>query len=357
MITMQFIAAVIAFAFTIALVPIVKTQCIRWRLFDAPGPLKIHSQPIPRLGGVALTLAIVAAALLSGPQRSLYAWSFFAALALVWAAGLADDLRGLSPWLRLAVQFVSGALLWQQGWRLPILGSGALNLVATCGFVAAFANAINLMDGMDGLAAGVVGIIAVAYVLLPSALMNPFALAIAGSLVGACAGFLLFNFPPPARLFMGDSGSTLLGFCLAFLSLDLYRSHATTRSTLLFPLLAASLPLLDAFLAMFRRLRNGNSVFTGDRLHCYDLLGNRGWSVHRIVFAFYGVTTVLAGIGLFSVRNGSPYSWALAVIIVGLLVFVAIRLGALRGDDRSNSAYLSNAQELEAGYGETSQTD
>jgi hypothetical protein len=144
---------------------------------------------------------------------------------------------------------------------------------------------------------------------------------------------------------------------VAFLGLDFYRSHAPSRFSLLFPLVIAAVPLLDAGLAIARRVRSRTSPLTGDRAHTYDLLAERGWPVRRILFAFYGVTAVLAGIGLFGVRNDSSRSWSLAIISVGLLAVVAIRLGALRGDDQGGSAKLSNVQEIEAEFGEPSQTD
>ena len=352
----QVFTGAIAFAFALALVPVVIALSNHWRLFDAPGPLKIHTQPISRLGGVAIALAISSAALFSSRQRAMDAGPFFAALALIWTVGLADDLRGISPFIRLVAQFSAGALLWQYGWRLPLLGSGSFNLIATCVFVTVFANAINLLDGMDGLAAGVVGIISVAYLVLPGGLMSPFALLVAWSLVGACAGFLTANFPP-SLLFMGDSGSTVLGFCLAFLGLDLYRSHAPTPPALLFPLLAAGVPLLDAGFAVIRRSRSGSSIFMGDRKHGYDLLVERGWPIIRIVLAFYGATAALATIGLFGARSGLPQFWALAAIGVGLLTGIGIRLGSLRGNDLNGGARDSVAHPTAEESGETSQTN
>jgi UDP-GlcNAc:undecaprenyl-phosphate/decaprenyl-phosphate GlcNAc-1-phosphate transferase len=348
-------ATAIAFLLVVVLVPIVRRLCIRWRLFDAPGPLKIHSQPIPRLGGVAITLAIAAAILISGLQRALHAWSFFAALAMMWAAGLADDLCGVSPFLRLAAQFASGALLWHGGWRLPILGNGVLDFAATLLFVAAFSNAANLLDGMDGLATGVIGIIAGAYLMVPSALGNPFAVAVACSLVGACAAFVFPNWPP-ANIYLGDSGSTVLGFCSAFFALDLYRSQPTSGPVLLFPLLIASLPLLDAVFAVIRRLGSRGSPLQGDRRHIYDLLRTRGWLPQRIAFAFYGVTLALVAIGWLGVRTQSREFWAVSFVSLGLMTFAAVRLGALRGGEREKPVLQKRGRITEGECGETSQT-
>jgi UDP-GlcNAc:undecaprenyl-phosphate/decaprenyl-phosphate GlcNAc-1-phosphate transferase len=349
------IAASIAFALVVVLVPIVRRLCIRWRLFDMPGPLKIHSQPIPRLGGVAIVLAIATAAGTSSPHRAAHSWPFFGALILIWATGLADDLRGVPPYLRLTAQFLAGALLWRGGWRVPIPGNGALEFAATILFVAGFTNAMNLLDGMDGLAAGVVGIIAGTYLGLPSALTNPFALTVACSLVGACAGFLRINFPP-ANLYLGDNGSTILGFGIAFLGLDLYRSRSTSGPVLLFPLLIAGLPLLDAVFAVIRRLRHHRSPLHGDRAHIYDLLHTRGWPPRRIALAFYGATAALAAIGLIGVRTESRQFWGVAAVSVGLIVFAALRLGVLRGNERDMTVLHKRDQVTERRFSETSQS-
>jgi UDP-GlcNAc:undecaprenyl-phosphate GlcNAc-1-phosphate transferase len=349
------IAATIAFALVVVLVPIVRQLCIRWRLFDEPGPLKIHSQPIPRLGGIAVVSAIAAAACLSGPHRAAHAWPFFVALMLVWVTGLADDLRSVSPYVRLTAQFLAGALLWLGGWRLPLLGNGAFDFAATIFYVAGFANSVNLLDGMDGLAAGVVGIVAGAYLALPGTLADPFALAVACSMVGACAGFVISNFPP-ANLYLGDSGSTALGFGAAFLGLDLYRSRPTSGPVLLFPLLTASLPLLDAVFAVIRRVRDHRSPLQGDRGHIYDLLHARGWPPRRIALAFYGVTAALAAIGLIGVRSESPQFWAASAVGVGLIVFAALRLGVLRGNERVMTVLHKREQVTEGGFSETSQS-
>jgi UDP-GlcNAc:undecaprenyl-phosphate GlcNAc-1-phosphate transferase len=348
--------AAIAFLLTLSLVPIVRILCIRCRLLDAPGPLKTHAQPVPRMGGVAVALAICGAAFLSSPQRAISTWPFFVALVLIWAAGFADDLRSISPIFRLGVQFIAGASLWRHGWRLPFLGKGPLDLLATAGFVAAFANSINLLDGIDGLAAGVVAIMAAAYLALPGALISPFALLVASVLAAACAGFLPFNFGSRAKIYLGDSGSTILGGIVAFLALDLYRSRFANRSILLFPLLIAAIPLLDGAFAIIRRSRARASPLDGDRRHLYDQIHKRGWPTRRIVLAFYGATALLAAVALWGVWKVSLLFWIVVLIGVGTIVLAAIRLGVLQSGERSSPARDATAQRMENGLGGTSAT-
>jgi UDP-N-acetylmuramyl pentapeptide phosphotransferase/UDP-N-acetylglucosamine-1-phosphate transferase len=323
-----------AFVVCVALTLAVIRLCHRWRLFDAPGPLKIHSQPIPRLGGIGIALAILTASCFAGLRPALHAWPLFSGMGLIWAAGLADDVRGLSLLYRLAAQAAAGVMLWCGGWRLRPLeqmtGGDSLGLLAVCLFVVALVNAFNFLDGADGLAAGVAGIIAAAYIAFPGAAANPFAGAVAWSLLGACAGFLFFNFPP-AKIFLGDSGSTVLGFGVAFLGLDFYRWNPAIGARWLFPLVVAGLPLLDAALAVIRRLKSGASPFHGDRRHFYDLLLARGWSPRSVALVCYGITSALAVGGWFGVRAGPARFSAISALSLGGLVAAAIRLGALRG--------------------------
>lgn len=343
-------SCIVAFASSAILTPVARQICIRFGVLDRPGPLKIHAQPIPRLGGVVITLAIIGATVAGKLLPSRSSWSFIAALALVWSAGLIDDVRGLSPAFRLAAQATGALLLWRSGWNIPAFGSGAWNILATCLFVIVFANAFNFLDGTDGLAAGVAGIIALAYIFAQSGLGLHFANNVAWSLLGACTGFLLFNFPP-AKIFMGDSGSTALGFSVAFLGLDFFRSSGGTTPSLVFPVLLAGLPLIDAGLAVVRRLQHRASPFYGDRRHFYDLLLARRWSARRVAFACYAITAGLGAIGWIGLRSDSRLFLLLAAMSFAALLLAALRLGSLRIEEPKPRGQRSAAQNL-GGLGE-----
>jgi len=190
------VAGVLACLLTLLLVPPVIRLCNRWQLLDRPGALKIHTQPIPRLGGVPLVIGISAAVLAVERSVAMRSWPFLAALALVWVAGLIDDVRSLSILFRLAAQFAAAAFLWRHGWVVPLSGVGVANLIATSIFVVAFVNAVNFLDGSDGLAAGVAAIIAIAFVLAGISSANLFHAVLAPAVAGACLGFLRYNLPP-----------------------------------------------------------------------------------------------------------------------------------------------------------------
>ena len=261
-------AFAVALGSAVALVPLVRRLCFRWGIFDPPGHLKIHSEPIPRLGGVAIACALIAGIAATSRGADGSALFLVAALGLVWLTGLIDDLRGLAPFFRLLAQIGAALLLYAGGWRMAVFSSGAFGIFAQCLFVILFVNAFNFLDGVDGLASGITAVIALGYALMPGAALSAFGHAVAWSLAGACAGFLFFNFPP-AKIFMGDLGSTVLGFSVAFLGLDFMEARGAGGATgsLLFPFLIAALPILDALLVVARRVARGKSPLQADREH------------------------------------------------------------------------------------------
>jgi UDP-GlcNAc:undecaprenyl-phosphate/decaprenyl-phosphate GlcNAc-1-phosphate transferase len=334
------IAFVVALGCVAALVPLIRRLCFRWGLFDAPGHLKIHSEPIPRLGGIAIACAMVSgvAVALHGVTRE--AIFFAAALGLVWLAGFADDLLELPPAFRLLVQIGAALLLYAVGWRVTFSSSTAFAIVAQCLYVILFVNAFNFLDGVDGLAAGITAVIALGYAAMPGLPMSACGHAVAWSSLGACVAFLLFNFPP-AKIFMGDSGSTVLGFCIAFLGLDLVSSHSDggVARAWLFSFLIAALPILDALLVVTRRLARGRSPFWGDREHFYDFLLTGGWTARRVAVTCYFLTACLGLMGWFGMLGGTRRSLFFGAGIFGGLLAIAWRLGAARLGAMKHSRY------------------
>lgn len=154
---------------------------------------------------------------------------------------------------------------------------------------------------------------------------------------------VIFNFAP-ARIFMGDSGSTTLGFTVAFLALAFCRSSGGTTHSLAFPLLVAALPLFDAGLAVVRRLRDAASPFYGDRRHLYDLLLARGWSSRKVALVSYSVTAAMGAIGWIGLRLDPERLWLLAALSFAALFVAALRLGSLRAERRVQRMQAQNAR-------------
>ena len=330
-----------AFLVVVFLVPVIGSLSMRWKLFDLPGPLKTHTQPIPRLGGIAIAGAILLGILLSGLAPSRACAALISAAGLIFAVGLLDDIRGTSPALRLVVQAAAGVALWLGSGQFSIFGSLLLGLFFTVIIVVVFINAMNLLDGSDGVAAGVAGIDALSCAVLFAQSDDALVRSIAWSLAGACAGFLIFNLR--AKIYLGDSGSTLLGLALSFVAIESMRPRSTPASSPVFFLLAAGLPLLDAGIAVARRLRLGRSPLQGDRRHFYDLLRARGLGPRAVALVCYGITGVLSVVA-WATRNSPAASCLAAVLCMGALLAVEVRLGALRGDDDAARVRASPAR-------------
>lgn len=323
-----YIGGLVAFGVCGMAVPACMALARRLFLYDFPGPLKIHQRPIPRVGGVAMMAGLAAAAIVAGPGVLRAHGLPVLAVVLVWSASLVDDVRNLAPLTRLAIHFVAGSLFWFGGLQVIWTGFRAADFLSTCLFVAFVVNSMNLLDGMDGIAAGTAAIASIGFLPLFASSGGSFPTALAAALLGVCGSFLLFNFPP-ARVFMGDSGSTLLGIVLALLMLEWMGTP--TNSLRLAPVaMFLGLPLADALAAILRRFRARNSPFEGDRAHFYDLLLRRGWSVRRILAWSYGTTALLVIAGWTLVRSpgSAPYTALLtvAVLVSGTRLVDSLRL-------------------------------
>jgi UDP-GlcNAc:undecaprenyl-phosphate GlcNAc-1-phosphate transferase len=268
----------IALAVALVMTPVARRVSFALGILDRPGPLKVQREPVAYLGGAAVFVALAAAIAVDHP-------SWIVPLALATALGIADDVRSISPRLRLLAQCTVGAAA-----GVVVPAPGPVGVLVTAAFVVVLVNAVNLLDGMDALASSVVATSAFAFALLGGVVRDP-ALALGGALVG----FLAYN-RPPARIYLGDGGSYLIGTALALLAAAAVDGQGASAWIAL-PLLVA-LPLADTAIAVLRRARNHRPLFEGDRSHVYDQLADRGWPVTRIVLALVAVQCVLAGAGL-----------------------------------------------------------
>lgn len=313
-----------AFASCVICVPVVIRVAEHWSLFDPPGPLKLHTRRVPRIGGVAVALAFALGVLISGAQSSRY---LLLPLFLVWLIGIVDDLRGLSPLSRLMAQAIVAFVLCRGAdLTLPLLSRKPLGWIFASLFVMTLINAFNLLDGADGLAAGVAAVIATGYLIY--GMQSGVSKASAAALLGTCLGFLVFNYPP-AKIFLGDSGSTVLGLIVASTGLEVHQSIPSTKSGLFVLPVFAGLPLLDLLLAIFRRLRSGGSPFSGDRRHFYDLLLQKGWSPRKVALSIYAITAGFVIVGLECNRYSPITAVGLVFLVTVPFLLAAVHLGAL----------------------------
>jgi len=276
----------IALAVTAVSIPWLRRLAIAWGFVDAPAQRKLHAAPMPLLGGVGMVAgASVALLALAGNLPRTVAGPLLAAL-VVALVGLVDDRVGLPPWAKLAGQFAGFLILAYFGVRVRLPLPELLNYALTFFWLAGISNAVNFLDNMDGLSAGVSGV-AAAFILLLAALHNQFLVAaLAAAVLGACLGFLRYNFKP-AQIFMGDAGSLFLGFLLAVLALQLRFPQNSNFVTWMVPLYILGLPIFDTTLVVVSRLRRGVSPATAGKDHVSHRLAALGFTQREAVLILY----------------------------------------------------------------------
>jgi UDP-GlcNAc:undecaprenyl-phosphate GlcNAc-1-phosphate transferase len=340
---------VIAFLFVLALIPAIIHVARRRGWFDTVGGRKIHTGKIPRLGGVGIALGFLASYPLAiFIVRSIYPtqappslsfWVLFAAGYGYHLLGLVDDFKDLKGRLKFLVQFLLALCVVLSGYyfqkiEIPVLPYkvelGLFGPAITVLWIMGISNAMNLIDGMDGLSGGIAligsGVWAMLY--LKSGQVVPALAATAAA--GACLGFLFYNFPP-ASIFMGDSGSLFLGYLFAVLPLMGTGSDAV--ETGLVPAVTICLiPLMDTCAAILRRWRRHVSFFTADKYHLHHKLLNLGFTPRQILAIIYGLCTILGFAALTSVYVNPVLSfwlmmagWAVVASIFVLLHFLKER--------------------------------
>jgi len=324
-----------AVAFIVTMIAVFPSRWLALEL-DAvahPGERQIHTRPTPRLGGLAMYAGFgLAAALLSNHPATL---PLLLGAALITSIMVFDDLRGLPPFLKLAAQVaVSLLAVVTFGFAIEFIGVPGVghpvdlpvwvSIPLTLFWFVGLQNTINLLDGVDGLAAGVVAIVAGAILLAAINLLRPDIVVLAGALIGACLGFLLFNWYP-AKIFMGDAGSHFLGFTLAALAV-LSVAKATVVFALVVPVVALAIPIVDTGWAIVRRRRQGHSVVTRDVGHLHHRLLDYGLSHRETALVFYFGTAIFAAFGLTIYGHRKVLLGAIALMLLGLAIILLRRL-------------------------------
>ena len=344
--------AITSLALSFILTPVVRSTALRLNLVDHPDAArKPDYRPIPRVGGIAVALAFVCSYLLwwllsydaswwplkfhtfrSISQNLPFVWKLIPALGLIFVIGILDDLFRLTAWLKFAGQIIASVIAYYAGVHVMGFGGAAFTqwwtLPATVFWLVICTNAINLIDGVDGLAAGL-SLVATLSMLLGAAINHNVLLACATvPLAGCLFGFLRYNFNP-ATVYLGDSGSLFVGFLLGCCGV-LSSQKSTTILGMTAPILALSVPLLDTSLAIVRRFLRGQPIFGADRGHIHHRLLDRGLTPRRTALLLYGVGAVAA---VFSLIMANNHLEVPLVIIFGVVAWLAIqRLGFVEFD-------------------------
>ena len=301
---------------------------------------RVHNKPMPRFGGIAIYAGImVGLAIFAQTQRHLSA--IMVGCTLIYILGAIDDLKGMKPIVKFAGQVVSASVVFAMGLRINFVtnwfGEGHMDLgIAVCYFVTviwlvAITNAVNLVDGLDGLAAGISAIsaLSIAYISYIHGWYGPTICMMV--LAGSCIGFLPFNFHP-AKTFMGDGGSQLLGFSIAALSV-LGTVKSATVVAVVIPVLVLGLPIIDTAMAIVRRTLRHQSIASADKEHLHHRILRAGFGQRRAVLLMYSVSGIM---GIMAIL----YSRDLFIECIGLAFIAAMIIGVLMTDTGTNKVSL-----------------
>jgi UDP-GlcNAc:undecaprenyl-phosphate GlcNAc-1-phosphate transferase len=341
-----FLVVLLSAYLTYILIPLIRSYCIKRGILDHPGPRKIHKTPIPRLGGIAFVVSFSFAiwlGFIADPRLWQNDWVGIAGVVaggfIVFFLGLTDDLKGVSPAVKLLWQAAAAALPVICGVRAEVLNVPYYRLVEL-GFwgiplsilwIVVITNTFNLLDGLDGLASGVAAISSLTFVILSVVLNLPLASLFAAGILGVSIAFLKFNYHP-AQIFMGDSGSLFIGYVLGVTSLYWPKSFA---SIIMFvPLLALGVPVLEVITTTVRRAVSGQKIYIADRRHLFHYLLSSGLSHRGVVWLFYTISIQFSimAFGLVLGRaNLILVLEAVFIIFIGLILSRRLKSGGDNG--------------------------
>lgn len=330
-----FIVIILSAYLTYLFVPLVKSYCVKRGLLDKPGPRKIHAVAIPRLGGVtfmaAFTIAL-ALGFVAAPNLLLENWKgvlgLVAGAVVIFSLGIFDDVKGISPLPKFLWQIAAALIPVLAGVRpdvinIPyykVISLGLWSIPLSVFWVVIITNTFNLLDGLDGLAAGVGAIASITFVILSVVLDIPLASLLAAGVFGVCIGFLKYNYHP-AQIFMGDTGSLFIGYVLGVLSLYWPKSYASI--VMFVPLLALGLPMIEIVSTTARRLLTGKRIYIADKRHLFHFLLDQGFGHKWVVLIFYFISIQFSVMAVAFVVGKANIILVLEAIFV---IFIAIFL-------------------------------
>jgi len=327
------IAFILAFIVTLLATPYSKKLAIKIGAIDQPKDRSMHKKPMPLAGGTAIVLGFIITVILFAPTIDGFELNDYIGLIggglLITTIGLLDDIYDLKALTKLIFQIMAALIVvfsgtsivvlsWPFGEAENLLITSPISEILTIVWIIGITNAVNLIDGLDGLATGVSSI--ASFCLMLIAILyggdNAMAVLLTAALAGACMGFLPYNFNP-AKIFMGDTGSTFLGFTLAVISIQGF-IKSYTAVTLIVSILILGLPIFAASFAILRRIINKKPVMQADRGHLHHRLVDKGYSQKRAVLTLYGISGGFGLAGILVAMNDIIF----AMCIVGFIIAI-----------------------------------
>jgi UDP-GlcNAc:undecaprenyl-phosphate/decaprenyl-phosphate GlcNAc-1-phosphate transferase len=320
---------ILAFAITLVssllITPIVKKFAIKIGAVDKPNQRKVHKNIMPRLGGLAIFLSFIIGVLITNPTDTYHLPIIIGSLIII-VTGFFDDILELSPKLKLLGQLLAAVIVVFGGLEVEFINNpfgdpiefGILSKPVTIIWILAITNAINLIDGLDGLAAGVssIALITISFMAILKGDIYAFTLGII--LLGSTLGFLFYNFHP-AKIFMGDTGALFLGYMIAILSLLGFKN--ITMVSFIIPIIILGVPISDTLFAIIRRLINKKPISAPDKSHLHHCLIKAGFTHRQTVLLIYAMASLFS---IAAVILSLATLWG--TILVLFVLFIAIEL-------------------------------
>ncbi|UEX89750.1 glycosyltransferase family 4 protein [Staphylococcus ratti] len=321
---------------SLILTPIVIAVSKKLDIVDRPNFRKIHTKPISMLGGSAILLSFFIGIWLGAPIEREIKPLLLGAI-VIYLVGLIDDLYDLKPILKLLGQIAAALIVVLYGVTIdfisipigPTIHFGWLSIPITIFWIVAITNAINLIDGLDGLAAGVstIALVTIAFIAILQG--NIFIIMICSVLIGSLLGFLVFNFHP-AKIFLGDSGALLLGFIIGFLSLLGFKN--ITFISLFFPIVILAVPFIDTLFAMIRRVKRGQHIMQADKSHLHHKLLDLGYTHRQTVMLIYAMAIMFSVVSVILYLS-QPWGMFLTIVLIVITIELIVEFTGLIDDD------------------------
>lgn len=319
-----FLIFIVALVFSVVGTPVARRFALVTGIVDSPGTRKVHTEPTPLLGGTAIYVAFIVALLLFGGRQEIRQLiGILIGATFVSAVGVIDDVRGVRPLIKLGAQVIAACILPLIGLRVQLFPIEVLNIALTIFWVVGITNALNLLDNMDGLSGGIAAIAAAHFLLLAGMNQPPQFLvgALAAALLGACIGFVRYNFNP-ARIFMGDTGSLFLGFILAALGIKLRFLGNTYVITWMVPVVVLLLPIFDTTLVFVSRLRRGvNPLTTPGKDHISHRLVALGFTRREAVLICWLVASAIGMAATFLTQADFVEAYIVGTALLAVFVY------------------------------------
>jgi UDP-GlcNAc:undecaprenyl-phosphate GlcNAc-1-phosphate transferase len=327
---------IISIVLSLSMTPIVKKIAVKAGAMDIPkDERRVHKKPMPLMGGLAIYISVIVTSLLFLPiDKTLI--SIIIGGSIICISGIIDDIKDLSPRAKLVFQIIAAIVLILGDVKIDAITNpftktsklielGIFSIPITIFWVVGITNTLNLIDGLDGLAAGVAMIASLSF-LFVAGKFNYIPVMIMSSIIaGSCLGFLPYNFNP-AKIFMGDTGALFLGFMLASLSIEGVMKSVATIAVVV-PIIILGVPIFDTTFAIFRRLLNGKSIAEADKGHLHHRLLKMGYSQKKTVLILYSISAVFGLCAVLIAKANSKRAVTMSIIVFIVTILLAGKMG------------------------------